>query len=267
METTERIVEAYVRHVKRWATIPNVRCDGQNEIDLIAIDPKTGARSHIEVSVSISQGFGKLTNKPFDPEKAKERVHKASQRRTLGYFVEAKFSRASVVNRLTEYGFEAGKYKRIIVTWGWEDGVPEVAAKAGVELWDFRSMMREIAEEIEGSREYFADDTLRTLNLFAHASAEAKKGADGTATSRAANPIEPAADGDRFWVYENWTNECTTVHRASCSHCNDGRGVHAGASTKNGEWYGPFGSAAEAQARAERTKRRDIRRCGHCAPV
>jgi hypothetical protein len=34
METTEKIVEAYVRYVKRWATIPNIKCDGQFEIDL-----------------------------------------------------------------------------------------------------------------------------------------------------------------------------------------------------------------------------------------
>ena len=39
METTERIVEAYVRYVKGWVTIPNIRCPGQYEIDLLAIDP------------------------------------------------------------------------------------------------------------------------------------------------------------------------------------------------------------------------------------
>jgi hypothetical protein len=27
METTKKIVEAYVRYMKRWATIPNIRCD------------------------------------------------------------------------------------------------------------------------------------------------------------------------------------------------------------------------------------------------
>lgn len=38
-ETTERIVESYVRYVKGWATIPNIKCEGQYEIDLLAIDP------------------------------------------------------------------------------------------------------------------------------------------------------------------------------------------------------------------------------------
>jgi hypothetical protein len=33
------IVEACVRCIRRWATIPNIRCDGQLEIELLAIEP------------------------------------------------------------------------------------------------------------------------------------------------------------------------------------------------------------------------------------
>jgi hypothetical protein len=29
LETTERIVEAYARYAQGWATLPNIRCDGQ----------------------------------------------------------------------------------------------------------------------------------------------------------------------------------------------------------------------------------------------
>lgn len=65
METTEKIVESYVRHVKGWATISNIRCAGQNEIDLLAINPVTLDRYHIETSVSGSQVYSKLTAKPF----------------------------------------------------------------------------------------------------------------------------------------------------------------------------------------------------------
>lgn len=39
METTETIVEAYVRYIKGWATIPNIKCSSQLEIDLLAIVP------------------------------------------------------------------------------------------------------------------------------------------------------------------------------------------------------------------------------------
>ena len=40
METTEKIVESYCRYVRRWFTIPNIKCQGQYEIDLLAIDAK-----------------------------------------------------------------------------------------------------------------------------------------------------------------------------------------------------------------------------------
>jgi hypothetical protein len=91
METTEKIVESYVRNVKGWATISNIRCFGQNEIDLLAIDPLTFNRYRIETSVSGSKVYSKLTAKPFDAKLLKERVQKPKMRRTLGYFIENEF--------------------------------------------------------------------------------------------------------------------------------------------------------------------------------
>ena len=167
METTEKIVEAYVRYVKRWATIPNIRCDGQYEIDLLAIDPVSLGRYHIETGVSVSQVFSKLTAEKFDPVLLKERVHVARMRRTLGYFIEHKFGPKPVTDKLKEYGFK--KYTRVVVTW---DSTPEAkaaAAKAGIEIWDFQDIMRKIDETIRGKRSYFTDDTLRTIGLFARA--------------------------------------------------------------------------------------------------
>jgi hypothetical protein len=167
METTEKIVEAYVRYVKRWATIPNIRCDGQFEIDLLAIDPVTLARYHIETGVSVSQVFSKLTAEKFDQALLKERVHVARMRRTLGYFIEHKFGPKPVTDKLKEYGFK--KYTKVVVTW---DATPEAraaAAKAKIEVWDFRDIMRKIDETIRGKRSYFTDDTLRTIGLFARA--------------------------------------------------------------------------------------------------
>ena len=101
METTEKIVEAYVRYVKGWATIPNVPCDGQYEIDLLAIDLASLERYHIETSVSGSQSFSKLTAKEFDWEKYKVPVNKAGQRRTLGFFTQRKFGVPEVLEKLT----------------------------------------------------------------------------------------------------------------------------------------------------------------------
>src|SRR5262245_25126866 len=104
METTEKIVEAYVRYVKRWATIPNIKCEGQFEIDLLAIDPVGLKRYHIESGVSVSGSYSALKGKPFDPGDLKIRVKVAGARRTLGYFIEPKFGSPSVVARLADYG-------------------------------------------------------------------------------------------------------------------------------------------------------------------
>ncbi len=116
METTEKIVEAYVRCVKDWATIPNIKCKRQFEIDLLAIDPVKLNRYHIESSVSISGAYSKLKAKPFNEISYKDRVQKPKQRRTIGYFLERKFESEPVVETLKKYGFIPGKYSKVIVT-------------------------------------------------------------------------------------------------------------------------------------------------------
>jgi hypothetical protein len=78
--------------VKRWATIPNIKCTGQKEIDLFAIDPVGGDRYHIETSVSISSGFSALTAAPLEPREHTIRGKQAGARRKLDYFVQHKFS-------------------------------------------------------------------------------------------------------------------------------------------------------------------------------
>jgi len=169
METTEKIVEAYCRYVKRFFTLPNIKCDGQLEIDLLAIDiagREVPERYHIETSISISTGFSKLTAKPFSVEQLRQRVQQAGQRRTIDYFVERKFGSPTVAARLEEYGFRPGNYQKVIVTWGWTVDAEARASSEGILLWDFRRMMKEIAALTSTGRIYFTDDTLRTLQLF-----------------------------------------------------------------------------------------------------
>jgi hypothetical protein len=174
METTEKIVEAYVRYVKGWATISNIRCAGQYEIDLLAVNPVTLERYHIETSVSGAQGFAKLTAKTFDPLLLKERVQKPAMRRTLGYFVENKFGKPEVIAKLADYGFHSGSYAKVVVTWGWTNEAKSLADREEVHLWDFRELMNEIADTIRDKSSYFADDTLRTINLFIRGLDDAK---------------------------------------------------------------------------------------------
>lgn len=169
METTEKIVEAYVRYIKGWATIPNIKCPGQYEIDLLAIDPRNGDKYHIESGVSVSGSYSKLTSKPFSPERLKIRVEQAGQRRTLGYFADRKFSAPGVIETLKQYGFDAGNYSKIIVTWGWTTDAQVQAESLGIDLWHLKDLMAEIIHALKNQRSYFIDDTLRTLHLFSKA--------------------------------------------------------------------------------------------------
>ncbi len=108
METTEKIVEAYVRYIKGWFTFPNIKCGQQMEIDLLAVDlsdEKNIRRYHIESGVSISRGHSLLTNEPYSPTELKVRIKTPKQRRTLGYFTERKFGHPAVLEKLKEFGF------------------------------------------------------------------------------------------------------------------------------------------------------------------
>jgi hypothetical protein len=172
METTEKIVEAYVRYVKHWFSLPNIKCGNQKEIDLLALDPRrdiSPARFHIESGVSISSGFSRLTNEPFSLNDLRVRVKIPKQRRTLGYFTTCKFEDSNVIQKLGEFGFLPGNYAKVIVSWGWRDEVPKAATELGIVLWDFRMIVREIMNSSKSTRTYFTDDTMRTLQLAARA--------------------------------------------------------------------------------------------------
>lgn len=169
METTEKIVEAYCRHIKRWFTISNIKCGGQYEIDLLAVEfPKSGRPIiyHIESGVSISGGFSRLTANNFSEKDLKTRAKTASQRRTIGYFIHRKFGTKEVQSKISEYGLDPTCKKNIIVTWGWEAAAKAIADKEGIILWHFPNLLRELAVKCAEGKTYFTDDTLRTLQLF-----------------------------------------------------------------------------------------------------
>jgi len=172
METTERIVESYCRYVKGWFTIPNIKCRGQYEIDLLAVAP-TGSdgfrRFHVECGVSISGAFSKLTDRDYSDEALKVRGKTPGQRRSIGYFIERKFGQQEVIEELQKYGFVHGNYQRIVVSWGWTEEAEAVADRNGIVLWDFRDILKEIALAHRDKKTYFTDDTARTIQLFAKA--------------------------------------------------------------------------------------------------
>jgi len=169
METTEKIVESYCRYVKGWFTISNIKCAGQFEIDLLAVESKPGEnikRFHIESSVSISGSFSKLTDKPFSVDELKERVKQPAQRMTIGHFIHRKFGSSEICAQLEKLGFVNGNYSKIIVVWDWEENAKKRADSSGITLWNFRTILKEIADSCRKTNTYFMDDTLRTIQLF-----------------------------------------------------------------------------------------------------
>lgn len=75
----------------------------------------------------------------------------------------------------------------------------------------------------------------------------------------------PRVTGEMFWAYDNWVHDYTKIHRADCSYCNDGQGMHPDSSDQAGEWLGPFGTIDEAMERAAGTGRA-VSACQNCAP-
>lgn len=87
----------------------------------------------------------------------------------------------------------------------------------------------------------------------------------GSISRRVEAPPGRGRTTSMFYVYENWTVEKARVHRAECPFCNDGRGMHPGASNRNGRWHGPFASRQQAAHVAQKTGR-PVSSCGHCNP-
>jgi hypothetical protein len=67
------------------------------------------------------------------------------------------------------------------------------------------------------------------------------------------------------YVYQNWQRSRGRIHKAGCSYCNHGKGMHAEDSGRNGKWHG-FSDRSSAFAAAKKMNVRDMKGCAVCAP-
>lgn len=178
METTEQIVESWCRYIQHWFTISNIKCEGKNkEVDILALGVDKANRIqkyHIEVSISVSNAFSKLNDKKFTEDELKHRTKQAGLRRSIRFFIQKKFEAREVLEKLEKYGFTPNHYKKMIVSWGWTESAKKIADNNGIELKDFRDVLKEIRDACN-STTYFKDDTLRTIQLFEKALKETEK--------------------------------------------------------------------------------------------
>ena len=156
MEPEVHIIDKYMQLVRKCFTMTNVVLSGGKEIDLLAVNPISGEKFHIEVRVAI-KGF---RLRLVDTQTKKGRKH----RRGLDTLNKIKFVHPIVVNAVKEI-FGSGEYKKVLVVWDVEDSNVIEQAKNiyNIEVWKISNVISELMGEVK-SRAY-RDDVLRTIQL------------------------------------------------------------------------------------------------------
>jgi hypothetical protein len=157
LEPEVHIVDRYMQLVKRYFTMTNIMLEGGKEIDLLAVDPISGEKYHIEVRVATGRGF---RLRLIDTQTKSGRKH----RRGLDTLNEIKFSHPTVVNAVREI-FGSSEYRKVLVVWDVEDA--EVVEQArniyNVEVWKMADLMNRLVREVKTKP--YRNDVLRTIQL------------------------------------------------------------------------------------------------------
>jgi len=135
----------------------NVMLDGGKEIDLLAIDPRSSEKYHIEVHCVTGRGF-KIRLE--DTQKKSGEKHK----RGLDTLNEIKFA-PLVVRTAIQNFFGNSDYKKVLVVWAVEKEsiIQEAKTRYDNEVWKMSDILRGLRENV-GTKAY-RDDILRTIQL------------------------------------------------------------------------------------------------------
>lgn len=162
METTEHITESYIRYVKNWLTMPNIKCANGNEIDIIAYDSQKNIFYHIECGVTFMSHWA-LKSKPLKSE-YNPKTKKYSRRNSVDFFVDKKFNHKNVKEKLKELKFK--NTRNIIVCWKVKDNqVINYAKSKKVEIWQMKDFIGKFSEDLKLDNKYYVDDIVRTIQL------------------------------------------------------------------------------------------------------
>lgn len=163
METTEKITEQYIRYVKNWLTMSNIRCGHGKEIDIIAFDTRAKQFYHIEVGVTFSGSQFQLRAHP-GPKEHNKKTGKYKRRNSVDFFIDKKFNDPDILQRLHELKFS--KAKNIIVSWRLaEEEAIQYAKSKNIEVWQMRDFLKEFADKLRRDDRYYVDDIIRTIQL------------------------------------------------------------------------------------------------------
>jgi hypothetical protein len=155
VEPEVHIVDRYMQLVRKCFTMTNIMLEGGKEIDLLAVNPISGEKYHIEVRVTIEKGF---RIRMVDTQTKSGRKH----RRGLDTLNAIKFK--PVVDAVTEI-FASSEYKKVLVVWNveGESVIDQAKSVYKIEIWKMSSIISELIREV-GTKSY-RDDVLRTIQL------------------------------------------------------------------------------------------------------
>jgi PHP family Zn ribbon phosphoesterase len=157
VEPEVHIVERYMQLVKKCFTMTNIMLEGGKEIDLLAVNPISGAKYHIEVRVAIGKGF---RLRLVDSQTKNGRKH----RRGLDTLNEIKFSHPTVVKAVTKI-FDSNEYKKVLVVWDVEEEnvIEQAKSLYDIEVWKMSDLINQLTQEV--NTKSYRDDVLRTIQL------------------------------------------------------------------------------------------------------
>ena len=189
VNTTERIVEAYFRHVMGCFTATDVKVEGGNnrQLDMVAVNLRSGAAYHAEVTVKISG---------FDPTIEKLRRafdHKffgvpRENEKPTGDHAKGKSYLDAIKRTYRRLGLTPSTVQRVFVCWDVKGATGSdidlflrdysKARRLGgrpIEIWSFRErVLPELAAAVGTSN--YEDDALRTLSLLEAAKRQRARG-------------------------------------------------------------------------------------------
>ena len=143
--------------VRKCFTMTNVMLGGGKEVDLLAYNPRTKEKYHIEVRVTIGRGF---RLRLIDTQTKDGRKH----RRGMDTLNEIKFIHPTVTNKVTEI-FGSSDYKKVLVVWDVQDSkvIEQAKDEYNIEVWKISEVINQLMKEVK-TRPY-RDDVLRTIQL------------------------------------------------------------------------------------------------------
>ena len=149
MEPEVHIIDKYFQMVKGCSTMTNIRCEDNKEIDLLAVNPRTREKFHVESRIATSRGSYLTLN---------------GQKRGLDYFGKEKFDHPSILKKIREI-FGDTNYHKILVIWSYVGDYVEYYAEKdyGIEIMFITCIIDELKASIKkrGSR----DDIIRLIEL------------------------------------------------------------------------------------------------------